>query len=136
MHGCWASELVADGEGNHLVPLIDLEIDRRLDWCSLTSPISMGHCGVIAEWARQSDIGSINTSCFTSPSMSSYTHPLGRVGRQYLLGIFIVFLDGTGQLINQCDSVCMCEVKSRQVGMDLGSFSGWPDQSSWGFEYR
>ena len=42
--------------------------------------------------------GSVDPSVLTS---SSYTHPLGSVGRRNRIGIFVVFLDESGQSIDQ-----------------------------------
>ena len=74
-----------------------------------------------------SDIGGgVNASALMS---SSYTHPFGSVGRQKRNGIFIVFLDESGQLIDQpcCFhtvevSVAMTPARSQlQAGASLGS---------------
>ena len=125
--------MVSNGEGYHLVPLVDLEVFRHLEQCMLPGLVG-GACGVVTGRVRHINAGSSSTSCLTSPSSSSYLHPLGRVGRQYGIGIFIVLLDGHGQLIDQHDSIFTCELKSCQVGRECGSSSMPWDWSTQGAE--
>ena len=123
-----ASEPVGDGEGYRLVPLVDLKVLRDEDWRWLSMLIATG--GIVARWLRCVPARLSSGSCLTSSTSSSYRHPLGRVGRQYGVGIFVVLLDGQGQLIDQCDSVFTREAKSCQVGMDRGRLSTRSDRSS------
>ena len=101
--GGWTTELVGDGEGYRLVPLVDLKIlwdeDQRLLSALLLA------CGIVARWSRSPVARLSSNSCLTSSMSSSYRHPLGRAGTRYCVGIFVVLLDGRGQLINQRDSV-------------------------------
>ena len=124
----WSPELVGDGEGNCLVPLVDLKLlwyeDRRLP-STLLSP-----SGVVTRWSRSPAARLSSSSCLTLSTLLSYRHPLGRVGRWYGIGIFVVLLDGRGQLIDQHDGIFMREVKSCQVGMEWGRLSTWSDWSS------
>ena len=125
---CGAPELVSDGEGNHLVPLIDLKVLWDEDRCRLLSLIST--CGIVARWSRSPIARLSSDSCLTSLTSSSYRHPLGRVGRWYCISIFVVLLDGRGQLIDQHDSVFTREAKSCQVGSEWGRLSTRLDRSS------
>ena len=68
--------------------------------------------------------GSRNSLRLPSSSSSTYTHPLGRSfvcwdewGRQYFDGIFVVFIDESGNLSCQCGDVRMREVNSGHFGM-------------------
>ena len=123
----WASESVGDGEGYRLVPLVDLKILRDEDRRRLSALLSAG--GIVARWSRSSVTRLSSDSCLTSSTSSSYRHPLGRVGRQYCVGIFVVLLDGQGQLIDQRDGVFTREAKSRQVGSNWGRLSTRSDWS-------
>ena len=87
------TELVGDGEGYCLVPLVDLEVFRRLEQHMLPALVDVACC-VINGWLRSAITGPSSDSCLTSSMSSSYLHPLGRVGRWYSVGIFIVLLDG------------------------------------------
>ena len=87
-----APELVGDGEGYRLVPLIDLKVLRDEDRCWLSALLSA--CGVVARWSRGSAARRSSGSCLTPSTSLSYRHPLGRVGRRYCVGIFVVLLDG------------------------------------------
>ena len=126
--GGWTTELVGDGEGYRLVPLVDLKILRDEDRCRL--PALLSACGIVARWSRSSIARLSSDSCLTSSTSSSYRHPLGRVGRRYCFGIFVVLLDGRGQLVDQCDGVFTREAKSRQVGSERGRLSTRSDRSS------
>ena len=124
----WASESVGDGEGYRLVPLVDLKILWDEDWRRLPALLSAG--GIVARWLRSSIARLSSDSCLTSSTSSSYRHPLGRVGRWYCAGIFVVLLDGRGQLIDQRDGVFTREAKSCQVGSDWGRLLTRSDRSS------
>ena len=87
-----APELVSDGEGYRLVPLVDLKFLWDKDWRLLSRLLPA--CSVVAGWLRSSIAGLSSDSCLTSSMSSSYRHPLGRVGWQYCIGIFVVLLDG------------------------------------------
>ena len=63
------------------------------------------------------------SSAKPSLGSSSYTHPLGNVGRRKCSGIFIIFLDETGQSIDQCCSFCTVEVNVDHVPGWCGSRS-------------
>ena len=123
-----ATELVSDGEGYRSVPLVDLKVLWYEEWCAL--PTLLSPRGVVAGWLRSVIAGLSSDSCLTSFTSSSYLHPLGRVGRWYCVGIFVVLLDGQGQLIDQRDSIFTREAKSCQVGSEQGSLSTWSDRSS------
>ena len=123
-----APKPVGDGEGYRSVPLVDLKILRDEDRCLLPALLPMG--GIVARWSRSPVARLSSNSCLTSSMSSSYHHPLGRVGRQYGVGIFVVLLDGRGQLIDQCDGVFTREAKSRQVGSEWGRLSTRSDRSS------
>ena len=125
---CGSPESVGDGERNRLVPLVDLKVLRYEDRRWLSPLLSA--CGVVARWSRSVVARLSSDSCLTSSTSSSYRHPLGRVGRRYCIGIFVVLLDGRGQLIDQRDGVFMREAKSRQVGITRGRLSTWSDWSS------
>ena len=122
------TELVSDSEGNRLVPLVDLKILRYEDrhWLSMLPST----CCVVAGQSRSSIAGSSSDSCLTSSTSSSYLHPLGRVGRRYCFDIFIILLDGRGQLIDQRDGIFTREAKSCQVGSERGRLSTWSERSS------
>ena len=90
--GSWTTELVGDGEGYRLVPLVDLKVLRDEDWRWLSALLSSG--SIVARWSRSSVARLSSDSCLTSPTSSSYRRPLGRVGRRYCIGIFVVLLDG------------------------------------------
>ena len=122
------TELVGDGEGYRLVPLVDLKILQDEDWCQLLALLST--CGMVARGSSSSIARLSSDSCLTSSTSSSYHHPLGRVGRRYCIGIFVVLLDGRGQLIDQCDGIFTREAKSRQVGSERGRLSTRLDRSS------
>ena len=51
--------------------------------------------------------GGVDSSVLTS---SLYTHPLGSVGRRKCSGIFVVFLDKSGQSVDQPCRFCTVEV--------------------------
>ena len=125
---CGAPEPVGDGERNRLVPLVDLKVLRDEDRRLLSSLLSA--CGVVARWSRSVVARLSSDSCLTSSTSSSYRHPLGRVGRRYGAGIFVVLLDGRGQLIDQCDGVFTREAKSCQVGRARGRLSTQSERSS------
>ena len=125
---CGATELVGDGEGYHLVPLVDLKVLRDENRCQL--PALLSACGIVARWSRSPVARLSSDSCLTSSTSSLYRHPLGRVGRRYCVGIFVVLLDGRGQLIDQRDGVFTREAKSCQVGIERGRLSTRSDQSS------
>ena len=57
--------------------------------------------------------GGVDPSALTS---SSYTHPLGSVGRRKRIGIFVVFLDESGQSIDQ-----PCGFRTVEVNVDHAS---------------
>ena len=124
----WTTELVGDGEGYRLVPLVDLKILQDEDRRWLSTLLSAG--GIVARWSRSPVARLSSDSCLTSSTSSSYHHPLGRVGRRYCVGIFIVLLDGRGQLSDQRDSVFTREAKSCQVGIEQGRLSTRSDRSS------
>ena len=125
--GRGSPEPVGDGEGNRLVPLIDLKVLRHKDRRLLPALLSAG--GIVARWLRSPVARLSSDSCLTSSTSSSYRHPLGRVGRRYRVGIFVVLLDGCGQLIDQRDGIFTREAKSCQVGSDRGRLSTWSDLS-------
>ena len=131
--GGGATELVEDGEGYHLVPLVDLKILRYEDRRLLATLSSM-RC-VVTGQSSSSIAGSSSNSCLTSAVSSLYLHPLGRVGRRNCVGIFVALLDGRGQLIDQHNGVFTREAKSCQVGSEqrptllrrrIRSVFGWP----------
>ena len=64
--------------------------------------------------------GSVDGPAMSTPSLASlmYAHPLGSVGQRKHSGIFIVFLDETGQSIDQCCGFCTVEV-------NVDHASGW-----------
>ena len=125
---CGATEPVGDGEWNRLVPLVDLKILRDEDRRWLSTLFSAGR--VVAGWSRSVVARLSSDSCLTSSTSSSYRHPLGRVGRRYCVGIFVVLLDGRGQLIDQRCGVFTRDAKSCQVGSDRGRLSTRSDRSS------
>ena len=127
-HG--AAELVGDGEGYCSIPLVDLKVLRYEEWHML--PMLLPLHGVVAGQLRDAIARSSCSSCLTLLASSSYLHPLGRVGRWYCIGIFVVLLDGRGQLIDQRDGVFTCEAKSCQLGSEWGSLSTRSDRSSRG----
>ena len=90
--GRWMPKSVGDGEEYRLVPLIDLKVLRDKDRRWL--PALLSACGVVARWSRSSVARLSSNSCLTSSMSSSYRHPLGRVGRRYRVGIFVVLLYG------------------------------------------
>ena len=124
----WTTELVGDGEGYRLVPLVDLKILWDEDWRLPSALLST--CGVVARWSRSSVARLSSDSCLTLSTLSSYCHPLGRVGRRYGVSIFVVLLDSRGQLIDQRDGVFTREAKSHQVGSEWGRLSTRSDRSS------
>ena len=130
----WASKLICDGEGYRLVPLVDLKILWDEDQCLL--PVLLSMCGVVTRWSRSPVTRLSSDSCLTSSTLSSYRHPLGRVGRWYCVGIFVVLLDGRGQLIDQCDGVFTREAKSCQVRIERGRLSTWSEQSCYNKDLR
>ena len=91
----WTPEPVGDGEGYRLVPFIDLKVLQDEDQRRLSTLLPA--CGVVARWSRSIIARLSSDSCLTSSTSSSYRHPLGRVGRRYCVGIFVVLLDGQGQ---------------------------------------
>lgn len=56
----------------------------------------------------------------TSVTSSLYTHPLGSVGQQYFNSIFLIFLDGLGQLI---DLLGTMEMQHRHHLIWVGDFN-------------
>ena len=125
---CGVPKPVSDGEGYRPIPLVDLKILRDEDRRRLS--VLLSACGVVTRWSRGPIARLSSDSVLTSPTSSSYRHPLGRVGRRYCIGIFVVLLDGQGQLIDQRDGVFTREVKSRQVRSDRGRLSTRSDRSS------
>ena len=123
-----AAELVCDGEGYRSIPLVDLKVL----WYEERHALPTLHPlrGVVAGRSRDAIARSSCSSCLTLLASSSYLHPLGRVGRWYCIGIFVVLLDGRGQLIDQRDGVFTCEAKSCQVGSERGRLSTRSDRSS------
>ena len=124
----WATKVVSDGS----ISLIDLKVHWCLEQCSPTNPSCCSH-GVVVAWRvslRHNRL--FSTLHLTSLLMSSYTHPLGRVCWQYFAGIFIVLLDGCGQLINQHDGICTQEAKSHQIMSERGKLPSGVELQSWG----
>ena len=89
---CGAAELVGDGEGYRSIPLIDLKVLWYEEWHALLTLHPLR--GVVAGRSRDAIARSSCSSCLTLLTSSSYLHPLGRVGRWYCIGIFVILLDG------------------------------------------
>ena len=116
------SVFVGDGEWDEVFPDI---VDESLGWfegcccawCRCTSVSREGR------WLYRFRLR--NSSCLSSSSSSAYTHPLRRPfirwderGCRYFNGIFVVFIDKSGNLSCQRGDVCMHEA-------NLGHFSMW-----------
>ena len=87
------TELVGDGEGYCSVPLVDLEVFRHLERHMLPVLVDVA-CYVVTGWSRSAITGPSSDSRLTSSTLTSYLHPLGRVGRWYSVSIFVILLDG------------------------------------------
>ena len=117
----WDAVLVGDGEGDEVVPDV---VDESLGWferyCCASS-----HCTRISwggRWPYR--FGLHNSSCLPSSSSSAYAHPLGRPficwderGCRYFDGIFVVFIDESGNLSCQHGDVRKREMNSGHFGM-------------------
>ena len=115
---CWGWDpvLVGDGEWDEVFSDIVDESLRQLD----------GYCCVsISRGGRRPyRLGLRNSSRLPASSSSAYTHPLGRPfirwderGCRYFDGIFVVFIDKSGNLSCQHGDVCVCEVNSGHLLM-------------------
>ena len=115
------SVFVGDGKGDEVPANV---VDKSLGWfeghdrtsCCCTS-ISWG-----GRWPYR--FGSHNSSHLPASSSSAYTHPLGRPficwderGCRYFDGIFVVFIDESGNLSCQRGNVHMCEANSGHLSM-------------------
>ena len=113
--------LVGDGEGNEVLPYVVDESLGGLDW----SCCARCCCACISRGGRWPyRFGSRNSSRLPSSLSSTYTHPLGRslVGRdecwrRYFDGIFVVFIDESGNLSRQRGDVRVREANSGHVGV-------------------
>ena len=116
----WDSMFVGDGEGDEVLPDV---VDKSLRWfdrddCASCSCVSVSWGG---RWPYQ--FRSRNSSRFPSLS-STYAHSLGRPficwderGCRYFDGIFVVFIDKSGNLSCQCDNVHVHEANSGHLLM-------------------
>ena len=118
---CRDAMLVSDGEGDEIFPyVVDESFGGLNRYCCASrccARISWG-----GRWPYR--FGSRNSSRLPSSSSSTYTHPLGRslVGRdecwrRYFDGIFVVFIDESGNLSRQRGDVRVREANSGHVGM-------------------
>ena len=74
-------------------------------------------CGALIVGVRDVDGPDVGGGVDSSTLMSSlYTHPLGSVGRQKCNGIFVIFLDKSGQSIDQS-----CHFRTVEVNVDHAS---------------
>ena len=112
---------VGDSERNEVFAYVVDESFGGFDWyrCARCrcSRISRG-----GRWPYR--FGSRNSSRLPSSSSSTYAHPLGRPfvcwdewGRRYFDGIFVVFIDESGNLSCQRGDVRVCETNSGHFGM-------------------
>ena len=115
---CWGrdSMFIGDGEGDKIVSDV---VDESLGWFNQSNRTSCCCVSVSrgGKWLYR--FGSHNSSCLSSSLSLTYVHPLGRPfirwderGCQYFDGIFVVFIDKSGNLSCQCGNVHMCEVNS------------------------
>ena len=118
---CRDAVLVSDGERDEVLAYVVDESLGGLDWycCAhrCCARISWG-----GRWPYQ--FRSCNSSRLPSSSSSTYTHPLGRSfvcwdewGRRYFDGIFVVFIDESGNLSCQRGDVHVRETNSGHFGM-------------------
>ena len=130
MSRCQLSVLVSDGEGYEVIADVVDESCWWLEW--LDSPC--WHCVHVSRWPRcWYWVGLNNTSDLTFVSSMVYTHLLGRpfIGEQwcqYFISIFVIFLDGCQQLVNQRNGVWTAEMKSGQHwtdGCEASRDGGW-----------
>ena len=118
---CWDAVLVGDGERDKVLAyVVDESLGGLNRYCCASC-----HCACISwggRWLYR--FGSRNSSRLPSSSSSTYTHPLGRSfvcwdewGCQYFDGIFVVFIDKSGNLSCQRGDVRMRETNSGHFGM-------------------
>ena len=112
---------VGNGEWDEVLAYVVDESFGGFDWYHCAS-----RCCVRISWGGRWPyrLGSRNASRLSSSSSSTYTHPLGRPfvcgdewGRRYFDGIFVVFVDESGNLSCQRGDVRVCETNSGHLGM-------------------
>ena len=112
---------VGDGKWNEVFAYVVDESFGGFDWCR-----SASCCGARVSrggrWPYR--FGSCNSSRLPSSSSSTYTHPLGRPfvcwdewGCRYFDGIFVVFIDESGNLSCQRGDVRVRETNLGHFGM-------------------
>ena len=117
---CRDTMFVGDGEWNEVFAYVVDESFGGLDWYHCAScrcaRISWG-----GRWPYR--FGSRNSSRLSASSSSTYAHPLGRPfvcwdewGCQYFDGIFVVFIDESGNLSCQRGDVHVREANSGHFG--------------------
>ena len=118
---CWDAMLVSDSERDEVLSYVVDEALGGLDrYCCASrccARISWG-----GRWLYR--LGSRNSSRLPSSSSSTYAHPLGRPfvcwdewGRRYFDGIFVVFIDESGNLSRQRSDVRVRETNLGHFGM-------------------
>ena len=117
----WDSMFIGDGEGDEVLPDV---VDKSLRWfdrddCTSCSRASVSWGG---RWPYQ--FRSRNSSCFPSSLSLTYAHSLRRPfirwderGCRYFDGIFVVFIDKSGNLSCQCGNVHVHEANSGHLSM-------------------
>ena len=112
----WDSVLIGDGEWDEVFAYVVDESLGGLDWYCCAS-----RCCACISWGGRWPyrFGSRNSLRLPSSSSSTYTHPLGRPfvcwdewGCRYFDGIFMVFIDESGNLSRQRGDVRVCETNS------------------------
>ena len=118
---CWDAVFIGDGKRNEVFAYVVDESLGGLDGCRRASCC----CACISRGGRWPyRFRSRNSSRLPSSSSSTYTHPLGRPfvrwderGCRYFDGIFVVFIDESGNLSCQRGDVCVRETNSGHFGM-------------------
>ena len=118
---CWDTVFVGDGERDKVLAYVVDESLRGLDrYCCVSCRCTRISWG--GRWPYR--FGSRNSSRLPSSSSSTYTHPLGRPfvrwgewGCWYFDGIFVVFIDKSGNLSCQHGDVRVRETNSGHFGM-------------------
>ena len=122
LHRSWNSMFIGDGEGDKVLPNVVDEPFRRFNGpdCASCCCASVSQGG---RWPYR--FGSCNSVCLPSSSSLVYTHPLGRPfirwderGCRNFDGIFVIFVNESGNLSCQCSNVRVHEA-------NLGHFLMW-----------
>ena len=120
-HWCWDAMLVSDGERDEVLAYVVDEALGGLNWYCCASRCCT-HISWGGRWPYR--FRSRNSSRLPSSSSAMYTHPLGRSficwdewGCRYFDGIFVVFIDESGNLSCQRGDVRVRETNSGHFGM-------------------